>query len=94
MIKFLNRTHQVRPIFYGGAMSRQPFVDAAISKYFRSSIVNFDAGSKNKFHAHSSDQIVLANVTGIVADEREEHIVTLGTTIRIPLGKKHWHGSH
>lgn len=82
------------PLFYGGAVSRQPLVDANMSKYFSFSIVNFDAGAKNKFHAHSSDQILLVtDGTGIVADENEEHVVTVGTTIHIPAGEKHWHGA-
>lgn len=82
------------PLFYGGTVSRQPLVDSDMSKYFSFSIVNFDAGAKNKYHAHSSDQILLVTSgTGVVADERQEHIVTVGTTIHIPAGEKHWHGA-
>ena len=76
------------PIFFGGSVSRQT------SKFFNFSVINFKAGARNKFHTHTSDQILLVtHGKGIVATEEQEHVVTEGTTIHIPAGEKHWHGA-
>ena len=82
------------PLFYGGPVSRQPIVSAAKSDYFNFSQVNFYAGAKNKFHSHTSDQIlfVLSGV-GYVASESEQIEITEGDTAFIPAGEKHWHGA-
>ena len=82
------------PIFFGGGVSRQGLVDDKTSKFFNFSLINFSAGAKNKFHTHSSDQILyVTSGRGLVATEAEEHVVTEGTTIHIPAGEKHWHGA-
>ena len=82
------------PIFFGGAVSRQDLVTEKSSKFFNFSVVNFDAGARNKFHIHTSDQILLVtHGRGIVATEDQEHEVTEGTTIHVPAGEKHWHGA-
>ena len=82
------------PIFFGGPVSRQDLVNDKTSKFFNFSVVNFDAGARNKFHTHSSDQILLVtHGTGIVATEAAEHVVSEGATIHIVAGEKHWHGA-
>ena len=48
----------------GGLMTgtqvwRQAILDPADSNNFNFSIVAFDAGSRNKFHKHSGDQILI-----------------------------------
>ena len=47
------------PIFFGGTVSRQDLVTDKTSEFFNFSVVNFDAGARNKFHTHTSDQILL-----------------------------------
>jgi len=82
------------PIFYGGKVTRQGLIDNKNSKFFNFAVVNFSAGAKNKFHIHSSDQILyVTSGKGIVADAKKENVVTQGTTIHIPAGEKHWHGA-
>ena len=82
------------PIFFGGSVSRQDLVSEKTSKFFNFSVINFNAGARNKFHTHTSDQILLVtHGKGIVATEEQEHVVTEGTTIHIPAGEKHWHGA-
>ncbi|SVA29294.1 uncharacterized protein METZ01_LOCUS82148 [marine metagenome] len=83
-----------RPIFFGGKVFSQGFVDSNSSKFFNMAVVSFEKGARNKFHVHSSDQILyVTNGTGIVATEDQEHIVSSGTTIHVPAGEKHWHGA-
>jgi len=82
------------PLFYGGKVSRQPIVGAGKSSYYSFSQINFAAGAKNKFHTHTSDQILyVTKGVGIVANESEEIEISEGDTAFIPSGEKHWHGA-
>ena len=83
-----------KPIFFGGEVMGQPLVDAKISKNYNFTLISFAAGARNKFHAHTSDQILyVTKGTGIVATEKEEAQVNEGDVILIPAGEKHWHGA-
>src|SRR6185437_16513970 len=87
------REAAVSPLFTGEVF-RQVIVDPAESKSFNFSIVNFSAGSRNKFHQHTSDQILIVTEgTGVVATDSEERTVTVGDVILIPAGENHWHGA-
>lgn len=58
------------------------------------SLIHFSAGSRNKFHTHTSDQIlVITSGTGIVATDAEEVTVNEGDVVMIPAGENHWHGA-
>ena len=82
------------PLFYGGKVTRVPIVGGDTSTNFNFAIVEFEAGAKNKFHSHTSDQILFGTSgTGIVADEHEEIVMNAGDTAHIPAGEKHWHGA-
>jgi quercetin dioxygenase-like cupin family protein len=83
-----------RPIFFGGKVSSQGFVDSNNSDFFNMAVVSFEKGARNKFHVHSSDQILyVTSGRGIVATEEQEYVVSSGTTIHIPAGERHWHGA-
>lgn len=61
---------------------------------FVMSIVNFPKGVRNKFHTHSSDQVLIMTAgRGIVATEDEEKLVASGDIALIPAHIKHWHGA-
>jgi quercetin dioxygenase-like cupin family protein len=83
------------PLMTGGDVTRQPLVPPAEAKEFNCGIVNFPRGSRNFFHAHTSDQIlVITEGIGIVATEKAgERVVSVGDVIHIPAGEKHWHGA-
>ena len=77
------------PIFFGGKVTRRAIVGGGKSKDFNFNIVSFAAGARNKFHAHTSDQILyVTNGTGIVASESEEVVIKEGDTALIPSGEK------
>jgi quercetin dioxygenase-like cupin family protein len=89
----LPRQPAVSPLFTGEVF-RQAIVDPAESQSFNFSVVNFSAGSRNKFHQHTSDQILIVTEgTGVVATDAEERTVTAGDVILIPAGENHWHGA-
>jgi len=89
----LPREPAVSPLFSGDVF-RQVIVDPAESQTFQFSIVNFSAGSRNKFHQHTSDQILIVTEgTGVVATNEEERTVTAGDVVLIHAGENHWHGA-
>ena len=87
------------PIGSGGLMTgsqvwRQPILNPDDSQNFNFAIVAFDAGSRNKFHKHSGDQIlVITEGAGKVATDDEVLEVTEGDVVVIPAGENHWHGA-
>jgi quercetin dioxygenase-like cupin family protein len=87
------------PLGSGGLMTgtqvwRQPILNPDDSQNFNFAIVAFDAGSRNKFHKHSGDQmLIVTEGTGTVATDDEEVEVTVGDVVIIPAGENHWHGA-
>ena len=87
------------PLGSGGLMTgtqvwRQSILNPDDSNNFNFAIVAFDAGSRNKFHKHSGDQIlVVTEGTGKVATDDEVIEVAEGDVVVIPAGENHWHGA-
>ncbi len=79
---------------FTGPVTRQPVITGDMSKQFIVSQVNFSKGVRNKFHVHTSDQIlIVTSGQGICATETEEVTVGPGDVILFPAGEKHWHGA-
>lgn len=79
---------------FTGDVRRQVVFQPDDSKSFNFGIVNFSAGSRNKFHQHTSDQILIVTEgSGVVATDDEQRTVTAGDVILIPAGENHWHGA-
>ncbi len=80
------------PLFTGPDLYRQPLSPAG--SQFNSAVVTFGPGVRNKFHTHSSDQIlIVTSGRGIVATETEQREVTVGDVIFFKAGEVHWHGA-
>ncbi len=78
----------------GTQVYRQPILQPGESGNFNFAIVKFSAGSRNKFHKHSGDQIlVITEGTGKVANDDETVTVTEGDVVLIPARENHWHGA-
>ena len=83
-----------RELFTGGKVYLQGLVDEKDSELFGAAMVNFSAGARTKLHTHVFDQILYATKgKGIVATDKEQHIVTPGTLIFIPAKEPHLHGA-
>ena len=79
---------------FTGPVTVQPLLTEKDSKQFNMSVVNFAKGVRNKFHTHTSDQVLIVSAgKGIVATEKEEVVVKVGDIIQIPAGEVHWHGA-
>ena len=78
----------------GNQVFRQSILQTGDSSNFNFAIVRFSAGSRNKFHKHSGDQIlVVTEGTGKVATDDETLTVTEGDVVLIPARENHWHGA-
>jgi len=81
-------------LFTGNPVSRQTVFQPNDGKNLNFGIVHFSAGSRNKFHTHTSDQIlIITEGTGTVATDHEKRTVTVGDVVLIPAGENHWHGA-
>lgn len=80
------------PLFTGPNVTRQAL--APESEHYNVGIVNFGVGTRNKWHTHESDQLlIVTGGKGFVATEQEEREVTVGDFVFVPAGEKHWHGA-
>jgi len=86
---------KVGGIFEGGAVNIKTLIDRPTgAEETRVTIVTFPPGARTMMHTHDHEQILyILSGKGIVANENEEHIATLGKTFLIPAGEKHWHGA-
>ena len=88
------KADMVGGLMTGTQVYRQNILQAGESKNFNFAIVKFSAGSRNKFHKHSGDQIlVITDGTGKVATDTETIRVTKGDVVLIPARENHWHGA-
>jgi quercetin dioxygenase-like cupin family protein len=79
---------------FTGPVTLQAIIGGDLSKNFLIQQVNFSKGVRNKFHTHSTEQILIVTEgKGIVATDNEEITVRPGDVIFIPAGEKHWHGA-
>jgi quercetin dioxygenase-like cupin family protein len=84
----------VSALFTGNPVSRQQPFDADDGQTFNVGVVFFSAGSRNKFHIHSCDQVlIITEGAGVVATDDEERAVRAGDVVLIPAGENHWHGA-
>jgi len=79
---------------FTGPVTLQAIIGNDLSENFLIQQVNFSKGVRNKFHSHSTEQILIVTEgKGIVATDKEEITVRPGDVIFIPAGEKHWHGA-
>jgi quercetin dioxygenase-like cupin family protein len=87
------RTRSGAEIF-SGHVETLTAVGGEHSRDLRLSEVHFKDGARNRWHVHSTDQILLVTEgDGIVATEAERHDLTPGVVVLIPAETKHWHGA-
>jgi quercetin dioxygenase-like cupin family protein len=81
------------PLFTG-PVSIQLLLTDETAKQLGILMVRFRKGVRNKFHSHSTDQVLfVTSGKGVVATEQEQVEIRPGDVIHIPAGEKHWHGA-
>jgi len=79
---------------FTGPVTGQSILAADQSRQFIVKQINFARGVRNKFHVHTSDQLlIVTSGKGICATEKEEVTVFPGDVILFPAGERHWHGA-
>jgi quercetin dioxygenase-like cupin family protein len=94
-LKSVEEKDIVAPLFTGGEVHTQSLLEDKFSGD-KIQVVNvkFAPGARNKFHTHTSEQILFViDGEGIVATRDEERTVTPGTLIYFDAGEEHWHGA-
>ena len=82
----------INPLFTDSNVSIQVLLPD--SKEFTVNVVHFGKGVRNRFHAHSDEQIlIVTSGKGIIATETEQKEIAVGDVVLIPANEKHWHGA-
>lgn len=84
-----------QPLFTGGRVETQPVLEEELGNgKIQITNVMFAKGARNKFHTHSSKQVLyVTEGKGIVATREKEYKVEPGMVAIIPAGEEHWHGA-
>jgi quercetin dioxygenase-like cupin family protein len=87
------RTRSLAEIF-SGPVETFTAVGGEHSGDLRLSEVHFQDGARNRWHVHSTDQILIVTEgDGIIATEGEQEDLVTGVIALIPANTKHWHGA-
>lgn len=77
-----------------GDVVSQNLVAEGDAPSLRVTAVTFRDGAVNKWHSHSTEQVlIVTHGNGIVATDREERAITPGDVVLIPANERHWHGA-
>jgi len=86
-------TRSVADIF-SGEVDSFTVVGGEHSNDLRLSEIHFKSGARNRWHTHTTDQILLCtDGDGIIATDAEQHDLTPGVVALIPKNTRHWHGA-
>jgi quercetin dioxygenase-like cupin family protein len=69
-------------------------IGAEHSTDLRLSEIHFKSGARNRWHMHTTDQILMCTAgDGTITTEAEQHDLTPGVVVLIPANTRHWHGA-
>jgi quercetin dioxygenase-like cupin family protein len=86
-------TKSVAEIFSGEVESFTA-VGGEHSTDLRLSEIHFKSGARNRWHTHTTDQILMCTEgDGLIATDEEQHDLTPGVVVLIPKATRHWHGA-
>ncbi|HEU0114756.1 MAG TPA: cupin domain-containing protein [Thermomicrobiales bacterium] len=81
------------PVFLGPVRTQKLIADGD-AESLRVTAVTFEDGARNRWHMHTTDQLlVVTDGRGVVATEEQEMQVAAGDVVLIPAGCRHWHGA-
>ena len=86
-------TRSVADIF-SGEVDTFTAVGGEHSRDLRLSEIHFKDGARNRWHKHSTDQILMCtDGEGIITTDDEQHDLAPGVIVVIPANTRHWHGA-
>ena len=82
-----------KPLFTGKVIRQSP-VTGDEGSQLNIDYIYFPKGVRNKFHAHSNDQVLIVlDGQGIVATRKQKVFLKKGDIVWVPAGEEHWHGA-
>src|SRR5712691_5507680 len=86
-------TRSVADIF-SGDVDTFTAVGGEHSHDLRLSEIHFKSGARNRWHTHTTDQILICTEgDGLIATDAEQHDLAPGVIVLIPAKTRHWHGA-
>ena len=77
-----------------GEVEAQTAVGGEVGRDLRLSEITFKDGARNRWHVHTTDQIlVVTEGDGLLASDGEQHDLAVGDVAFIPANTRHWHGA-
>lgn len=77
-----------------GDVVSQNLVAEGDAPSLRVTAVTFRDGAVNRWHSHSTEQVlIVTDGRGVVATDDEERAITPGDVVLIPANERHWHGA-
>jgi quercetin dioxygenase-like cupin family protein len=93
-ISDVEKAEATSELFFGGKVEAQRLIDDTVAETLKVSLISFGPGARNKPHTHTFEQVLwVTSGKGILATEKEEHVLTPGMVAYIPAGQPHWHGA-
>ncbi len=93
-LKNVPKQHPGLPIFLGNVTRQSPITDQEDGSDLSIDYVHFPKGTRNKFHTHENDQILIVTQgKGVVTTKDKTAHVTKGDVVWAPAGEVHWHGA-
>jgi quercetin dioxygenase-like cupin family protein len=88
-----DRRRDAGEIFVGD-VERLTAVGEGQSSELRLSEIHFKNGARNRWHVHTTDQILVCTEgEGIIATEGEQHDLVPGVVALVGANTRHWHGA-
>jgi quercetin dioxygenase-like cupin family protein len=79
---------------FSGDVDSYTAVGGEHSTDLRLSEIHFNSGARNRWHSHTTDQILMCTEgDGLIATDDEQQDLTPGVIVLIPKGTRHWHGA-
>ncbi len=79
---------------FSGEVESFTAVGGEHSTDLRLSEIHFKSGARNRWHMHTTDQILMCTEgDGLIATDGEQHDLTPGVIALIPKNTRHWHGA-
>lgn len=93
-IKKVPRVRVREGTLFTGEVVRQSPVKDSESRDFSVDFIHFKKGVRNKFHKHSSDQVLLVTRgEGVFATKKKKFNLQKGDIVLSPKGEIHYHGA-
>jgi quercetin dioxygenase-like cupin family protein len=88
------RREELTGALFTSPVTARAAVDEGDGAQFNIAYIDFPDGARNRFHRHTTDQVlIVTRGKGMVATEHERIALSEGDIVHAPAGEIHWHGA-